>query len=409
VTPATRPRDASAPSRFAVPVLLLLVFLSLVGFGVVIPLLPFFASTFEAAAWQVTLLFSVYSAGQFAGELFWGRLSDRIGRRPVLLITIIGSGLGYVALAFSPNIWIAILVRIVTGFLSGNMSAIQGYIVDVSPPEKLAGRLGLVGSAFGIGFVVGPAMGGLMARPELGSAGFRPPLLVAALLCLIATLGILAVVRESRRPGAPGKSRGNPLEALGEGLRHPVLSRAFGTMFLGFFASSAMWSVLGLWGEARFDWGPRDVGLVMACTGVAAAATQGLLAGVLVRRLGAAATICGGLAFAAACLLAMALTPYGLIAAIALIASVVGHAVWQPAITAVVSRATDPDRQGAILGAGSASGSAARVVGPVLGGALFSAVGPWAPIVFSAVFMLPAAWLGLRAARAVPPPEPPRP
>ena len=379
--------------------LLLLVFLSLIGFGVVIPLLPFFATAFDAAPWQVTLLFSVYSAGQFLGELVWGRLSDRLGRRPILLITIVGSAIGYLALAFSPGIWIAVLVRFAAGFFSGNMSVIQGYIVDVSPPAKLAGRLGLIGSAFGVGFVVGPALGGLMARPDLGAAGFRPPLILAAVLCVFAIVGILAFVRESRRAGAAAGGRRNPFEALGASLRHPTLSRAFGVIFFGFFASSAMWAVLGLWAEARFGWGPRDVGLVMAGTGIAAATTQGLVAGAFVRRIGEGPTIVIGLIFAAICLLGMAASPWGWMAAVMLTASVVGHALWQPAGTAIVSHATDPDRQGAVLGAASASGSLARVIGPVFGGALFSGVGPWAPIVFAAVFMLPAAWLGAEAAR----------
>jgi MFS transporter, DHA1 family, tetracycline resistance protein len=384
-----------------VPVLLLIVMLSLIGFGVVIPLLPFFATAFDADPWQVTLLFSVYSAGQFGGELFWGRLSDRIGRRPVLLITIIAAGLGYLALAFSPTIWIAIVVRALSGFFSGNMSVIQGYIVDISPTDRLAHRLGLVGSAFNVGFVVGPALGGLMARPDLGPSGFQPPLIVSFILCALATAGILAFVRESRRPQAEAGPRGNPFEAMGEAWRHPVLRRAFATIFLGFFASSSMWSVLGLWGEAQFAWGPREVGLAMALTGVSAAFTQGLLSGVLVRRVGAGATIAGGLVFASLCLFAMAASPIGWLAALALTASVIGHAVWQPAVTYLVSHSTHADRQGAILGAGSAAGSAARVVGPVLGGVAFSIIAPWAPVVAAAVFMLPAAWLGWRAAETM--------
>lgn len=398
--PTESPDEPSAAPG-AVPVLLLLVFLSLIGFGVVIPLLPFFASAFDAKPWQVALLFSVYSAGQFLGELVWGRLSDRIGRRPVLLVTIIASALGYLALAFAPGIWIAVVVRAAAGFFSGNMSVIQGYVVDVSPPAKLANRLGLIGSAFGVGFVVGPAIGGLLARPDLGAAGFRPPLLMAAGLCVLATAGILAFVKESRHPSGRTSAKGNPLAALGEAMRHPILASAFGMIFFGFFASSAMWSVLGLWAEARFDWGPREVGLVMAGTGVAAAGTQGLLAGMFVRRIGAGATIVSGLLFASVALIGMALSPWGWFAAVTLTASVIGHALWQPAATTIVSRATDPDRQGALLGAASASGSLARVIGPVAGGVLFSVVGPWAPVVFSGLFMLPAAWLGWRAAEAL--------
>jgi MFS transporter, DHA1 family, tetracycline resistance protein len=180
-----------------------------------------------------------------------------------------------------------------------------------------------------------------------------------------------------------------------------VIARAFGTIFFGFFAGSSMWAVLGLWGDATFDWGAREFGLWMAGTGVAAAASQGLLAGLLVRRIGAGATIAGGLAFSATCVALMAAAPWDWLAGSLLIASVVGHAVWQPATTSLVSRSAPSDRQGAILGAGSATGSLARVAGPAIGGAIFSAVGPAAPIVFSAVFMLPAAWLGWRAAQAL--------
>lgn len=396
---ATPPDPRNAPA--AVPVLLMLVFLSLVGFGVVIPLLPFFATAFDAKPWQVALLFATYSGGQFLGELFWGRLSDRIGRRPVLLMTIVGSGLGYLALAFAPGIWTAVAVRLFAGFFSGNMSAIQGYIVDVSPPEKLAGRLGLIGSAFGVGFVVGPALGGLLARPDLGAVGFRPPLLVAAGLCVLAIVGILAFVRESRRPGTGAPQQGNPLAALGEAMRHPVLSRAFGVIFFGFFASSALWSTLGLWLDDRFQWGPRDVGFLMAMTGIASAVAQGALAGLAVRRLGATTTIITGLIIAAIAYAAMAISPAAWIGSAFLVLGVIGHAMWQPAATAIVSRATDPDRQGAILGAASASGSLARVAGPVCAGILFSGVGSWAPLVFAGVFMLPGAWLGWRAARAL--------
>ncbi|WP_411287470.1 MFS transporter [Phenylobacterium sp.] len=389
------PRDAPG----AVPVLLLIVFLSLIGFGVVIPLLPFFATVFEAEAWQVTLLFATFSAGQFLGELFWGRLSDRIGRRPVLLITIFASALGYLALAFSPNIWIAIAARGAAGFFSGNMSTIQGYVVDVTPPERLAGRLGLIGSAFGVGFVVGPAIGGLLARPELGAAGFRPPLELAAGLCVLAGIGVLVFVRESRLGPRPPGIRRNPLAAITESLGHPVLATLLGCTFVSFAAFSAMWAVLGLWGEVRFGWGPRDIGLVMALTGVAAALSQGVLSGIFVRRIGPGVTIALGLSLTAICLMIQAISPWPWLVVVCMVLGVAGHASTQPAVTSLVSRSATPDRQGATLGASTAVGSLARVAGPIIAGVLFSSVGPSAPIVFSALGLIPAAWLGWRAAR----------
>src|SRR6478672_2747615 len=138
------------PRAPALMVLFLTVFINLVGFGLVVPLLPFFAQSLDAEAWQITLMFSAYSFGQFFAEPFWGRLSDRIGRKPVLLMTTVANVAGYAALAFAPTIWIAIAIRLFTGLGAGNISTIQGYIADITPPEKRAGRMGVVGAAFGL-------------------------------------------------------------------------------------------------------------------------------------------------------------------------------------------------------------------------------------------------------------------
>src|SRR5690606_33832320 len=136
-------------------------------------------------------MFSAYSLGQFVAEPFWGRLSDRIGRKPVLLITILANAVGYFALAFAPNIWLAIAVRLFTGLGAGNISTVQGYVADVTPPEKRAGRMGLIGAAFGLGFIVGPGLGGVLTRPDLGALGYHLPIFVAGGLCLVAALGVL--------------------------------------------------------------------------------------------------------------------------------------------------------------------------------------------------------------------------
>ena len=231
--------------------MLLLVFLSLIGFGVVIPL-PFFATAFDAGP----LAGDPAVRGLFRAASSW-ESSSGAGSRPrrppavVLPITIIGSALGYWRWR-SHQASDRGAGAAAAGFFC-NMSAIQGYIVDVSPPEKLAGRLGLIGSAFGVGFVVGPALGGLLAQPA--RAGLSAAATVAAGLCVLATIGILIFVRESRRTRGDRTGARNLLEALGQALRHPILAPAFGVIFFGFFASSALWSTLGLWLQARFGWG----------------------------------------------------------------------------------------------------------------------------------------------------------
>lgn len=395
------PASASPDSARAVPVLMGIVFISLIGFGVVIPLLPFYASVFSASAWQVTLMFAVFAGGQFFGELFWGRLSDRIGRKPVILGTILVSAAGYIALAYAPNIWLAILARGVSGIFSGNISTIQGYIVDVTPRERVAGRLGLIGSAFGVGFVVGPTLGGLLAQPELGAAGFRPPLLAAAGLCLVAALCVLVFVRESKAREEPLVRPPGPLAALAGAVRDPVLRQLMAGSFLSFAGFSAMWATFGLWGAERFGWGPRDIGFVMALTGVASAASQGLLSGYVARRLGEVATVMTGLFATAVFLLAQAASPWAWLSVVFMVIAVVGHTMSQPATSSLVSQAAPPDQQGAALGANNAAGAAARVTGPVLAGFVFSALGSWAPFVLAALGVVPAALLMRAGGRAL--------
>lgn len=393
-------RDAPGGGRLALAVLLFIVVVSLMGFGIVLPLLPFYAVVFDAEPWQVTLMFSAFSAGQFLGELIWGRLSDRIGRRPVLLLTLFASGLGYVALAYAPGIWLAILARAVAGFFSGNISTIQSYVVDISRPERLAGRLGVIGAAFGIGFVLGPAIGGYLFREGTGEAGFRPPLLLAAALCWLAALGALLFVRESqarsdRTPGPDG-----PISGLALALASPVLRRIFGSSFLAFLAFSAMWSVLGLWGAAKFGWGAKQVSQVFSLTGIAAAVAQGFFSGALVRRIGEATTIVWGLLATCAAVLATALGAEVWLVIVALVAATGGHTIAQPAISTLISHSAPADRQGSLLGANNAISAAARVFGPAVAGALY-VLSPTAPLLFCAFGMLPAAWLAWHAGRAV--------
>src|SRR5476651_1828821 len=144
-------------SRVALPTLLSVMFINLLGFGIVVPLLPFYAKSFNAPAWQMALIFSAYAMGAFFGEPFWGRLSDRIGRKPILISTVCGNCLCYLALAFAPNITVAFIVRLIGGMASGNGAVIQGYIADITPPEQRTAKMSWLSAAYNIGFIVGPA------------------------------------------------------------------------------------------------------------------------------------------------------------------------------------------------------------------------------------------------------------
>jgi predicted MFS family arabinose efflux permease len=395
------PAVAEGPrhARQALPILLFVVFINLVGFGLVIPLLPFFAQSLEAQAWQITLLFSAYSVGQFFAEPFWGRLSDRIGRKPVLAMTLAANALSYLALAFAPTLAAALVLRLVGGLASGNISTIQGYIADITPPEKRAGRMGVLGAAFSLGFIVGPGLGGLLAQPGLGPLGFRIPLFVAAGLAAAACLGVLLFVRESLTAPDPHARRPGRFEALGEAWRHPVIRRVLLVSLVYMAAFACMESVFALWAERRFDWTPREVGLNFMVIGAVAFVGQGLLSGMAARRFGEAKVLTFGMTVFGGALLLQPFSPAWW--AVPLISAVAafGQSLALPNSSALISRSTDPGRQGAMLGLNMAAGSAGRMLGPILGGVLFSAVRPGAPFIAGAALAFLAAYLAVEAGR----------
>jgi len=275
VSPVTPPK-VRAP---ALAVLFSVVFINLVGFGLVVPLLPFFAQSLKAEAWQITLMFSAYSLGQFFAEPFWGRLSDRIGRKPVLLATLAANTVGYLMLAFVPNIWLAIAVRLFTGLGAGNISTVQGYVADVTPPEQRAGRMGLIGAAFGLGFIVGPGLGGLLTQPQLGRLGYQLPIFLAAALAAMAAVGVIVFLRESRAKADPAAARPPFLAGLKDARTNPVVSRVLVVTLVYMAGFSAMESVFGLWSESRYAWGAREVGLSFMIVGVISTLNQGFFAG----------------------------------------------------------------------------------------------------------------------------------
>ncbi len=391
------------PSRpigpLALPILLFTVFLNLVGFGIVIPLLPFFARSLQADPWQVTLLFTAYSLGQFFAEPALGRLSDRIGRKPVLAATLVATAACYLALAYAPTFLAALAFRFVGGLAAGNISTIQGYMADVTPPERRAGRMGWLGAAFSLGFIVGPGLGGLLTHPDLGPLGFRLPLLVAAGMSAIASVGVLLFVRESLAEAHPDTVHPGRFEALGEAMRHGVIRRVLLVSLIYMGAFACMESVFALWAQARFGWAPLQVGMNFMLIGVVAFVGQGLLSGPAARRFGEARVLTFGMTVFGSALLVQSVVPVAWAVPVITMFGAFGQALALPNSSALISRSAPPSRQGAMLGLNMAAGSAGRIVGPVLGGVLFSAVGPWAPFVAGGALALLAGWLAIEAGR----------
>ncbi|RYG10949.1 MAG: MFS transporter, partial [Caulobacteraceae bacterium] len=336
-----------------------------------------------------------------------------------LLITVAANAVGYLALAFVPNIWLAIAVRLFTGLGAGNISTVQGYVADVTPPEQRAGRMGLIGAAFGLGFIVGPGLGGLLTQPQLGHIGYQLPIFTAAGLAALAALGVLIFLRESRAKADPASPRPAFLSGLRDARANPVVSRVLLVSLVYMAGFSAMESVFGLWAEDRYAWGAREVGLSFMIVGIVSTLNQGFLAGRLARKFGEARVLATGMLMFGASLVAQVAAPVawfpatsldlgaftlpvvqGWIIPIVMAVGACGMSLAMPNISAMISRSTSPDRQGAMLGLNMASGSIARIFGPMAAGALFSTLGHDWPFLVGAALTVPAAIMAINAGKA---------
>jgi DHA1 family tetracycline resistance protein-like MFS transporter len=395
--PALPTSKARTDQSGAVATLVSVIFINMLGFGVIVPLLPFYAHSFGAPAWQMALVFSAYPIGSFFGEPFWGRLSDRIGRKPLLVSTTAGNCLCYLALAFAPNIYVAFGIRLLGGLASGNGAVIQGYISDVTTPNERVGKMAFMGAAWNLGLIVGPWVGGHFARPDLGPAGFRIPLFISSGLAGLCALGILFLVKESQNRDRAPPIKTSRWAVMGEAARNPIISRMILLSFLAGVAFTGVEANFGLWAQDRFTWGPKEIGWCFAVTGAVSAFIQWFITGRLSRRFGEGKMLAVGMALTVVVMLSQPASISGTMTVVLMTLSAIGTSVAFPNSGALISRAADPRHQGQIMGLNNAAGALSRVVGPLIAGIAFSSVSKNAPFFIAAAAVLPAIWLALKA------------
>jgi MFS family permease len=369
------------------------------AFGILIPLVPYMADRFGTAPQFITPVLGSYSLCQLLAAPWWGRLSDRYGRRPVLMSSLTGACASYVLLAFAQNIWWLLASRMLAGAMAGNIAAAFAYAADVSPPEKRAASLGLVGAAIGIGFTLGQPLGGLLAGGDARSANFTVPAAVSVATSLLAILLVRFVLPESHtaehRQQHPDEARRGALRLLAA--RKALALLAAATLIVT-YSQSILESIFAIWALHRYGYGPRVVGFLLFAVALPALLMQGGLVRVLVPRLGEGRLAsCGVVAYVAGLLFLGGASALGGTVSGLLLCGI-GLGAYNPSASALASKQSRGHDRGAVMGAYVASASLARVLGPFSSGALYAAFGPAAPFLVGACVTLPAAWLVRRAA-----------
>ena len=364
------------------------------GFGLLIPLVPYMADRFGTAPQFITPVLGSYSLCQLLAAPWWGRLSDRYGRRPILMTSLAGACLSYVLLGAAHSIWWLLASRMLAGAMAGNIAAAFAYASDVSPPEKRAGTLGLIGAAIGIGFALGPPLGGLLAGADPHTANFVRPAVVSVALSLLAILIVAAVLPESHdaahRAAHPQASRRGALRLLRE---RPALAHLARATLLVTYSQAILESIFALYALYRFGFGPRAVGFLLFGVALPALVMQGGVVRVLAPRLGEARrAVCGTLVYVSGLVTLGCGATLG-VTIIGLVLCGTGLGAYNPSAFALASQQSRGHDRGAVLGAYVASASLARVLGPFSSGPLYATLGPAAPFLIGACVTLPAAWL----------------
>ncbi|HXS27786.1 MAG TPA: MFS transporter [Steroidobacteraceae bacterium] len=364
------------------------------GFGVLIPLLPYMGERFGASPGVITAILGSYSLCQFIASPFWGRLSDRYGRRPILMSSLAGACLSYVILAFAKGLGLLLLSRILAGFMAGNLAAAFAYASDVSAPDDRAKSMGLIGAAIGVGFMLGMPIGGALAGNQAVTANFVRPALLSVGLSIAAFLLVRFKLPESRRADLETLPRERGPASLRLLRERPLLRAVAGSALLVTCAQGILEYIFAIWAFYRFGVGPRTVGLALFGVALLTVLMQGGFVRALAPRLGEAVLGSLGAGLYALGLLLVGLAGRDVVlVGVGLALAGIGMGAFSPSASALASRQSHGDDRGAVMGTYQACTSLGRVIGPFASGYIYQLIGANAPFLSSACLAVPAACL----------------
>jgi DHA1 family tetracycline resistance protein-like MFS transporter len=364
----------------------LIVFIDLLGFSLILPLLPYYAKTFNADGTVTGILVASYAAMQLIAAPILGRLSDTYGRRPVLLVSIFGTFIGFLLLGFAQSLVVLFASRIIDGITGGNLTVAQAYITDVTDAKNRAKGLGMIGAAFGLGFIIGPVTGGVLSQ-----WGYAVPAFAAAGLAIINLILVAVWLPESltaeKRALITQKRQALSLSAMLAALRRPFTGSLLISRFFFGLAFAIFQTIFSLYALARFNLSAAQTGYVLTYVGVLSVITQGFLIGRLTKRIRENVLIMGCVVVMAACFLGWAFTPSLALLLVIMAPTSFAGGVLNTVLSSTLTKSVAPQEIGGILGLSASIESLTRVFAPALGGFLLSGLGTWAPGLFGAIIL----------------------